>query len=80
MTHKRDLTSEKKIVNNLGLPVFFMIIFHNCTTNKWYSQNRCLWLFISTFFVVLTALPPDFGKFLIDFGKFLMNLQLCCSL
>lgn len=37
MTQKRDLTSEKKIVNNLGLPVFFMIIFHNCTTNKWYS-------------------------------------------
>ena len=40
MTQKRDLTSEKKkkkkkFVNKLGLPVFFMIIFHNCTTNKW---------------------------------------------
>lgn len=74
MTQKRDLTSEKKIVNNLGLPVFFMIIFHNCTTNKWYSQNRCLWMFIRTFFVlVLTTLPPNLGKFLMD-------LQLCCSL
>lgn len=27
MTQKRDLTSEKKIVNNLGLPVFFYDYF-----------------------------------------------------
>lgn len=36
VTQKRDLTSKKKrLYIILGFQSFFMIIFHNCTTNKW---------------------------------------------
>lgn len=34
--------NQRTIVNNLGLPVFFMIIiFHNCTSNKWRDDIQC---------------------------------------
>ncbi len=39
--------NQRTIVNNLGLPVFFMIIiFHNCTSNKWRDGIQCPVVFL----------------------------------
>lgn len=70
MAQKRDLTWEKKkIVNNLGLPVFCMIIFHNCTThNKLCNYNNC-WLGLFSSFV------SHFNRFLSLYNVFMCQSQ-----